>query len=235
MRMRACLKQCCEQLTGLWVQRPQHGVRALADIKSTRCPIRMMFDVGANVGQTARQFCDAFPGAVVHCFEPVEATFSALEANVVHEPRVQCHQLALGNAVGEAAMFVTANNTMSSLRAPSQFLRRECVQVSTVDAFCVAHEVPRIDVLKIDAEGHDLEVLQGAADMLHTARVAFVITEVGFIRGDCRHVLFDDVRDLLHSAGFHVAGFYGQQPEWSGEPRLRFANALFSNERAFSR
>ena len=106
----------------------------------------------------------------------------------------------------------------------------ESVRVTTVDAFASANAIDRIDLLKVDAEGHDLNVLRGAAAMLDGGRVAFVLAEVGFARAQPPHVLFDDVRDLLAAHRFAVFGIYDQQLEWSGENRLRYANACFCHE-----
>jgi len=82
---------------------------------------------------------------------------------------------------------------------------------------------------------YDLDVVQGASRMLAEGRVAMVLAEVGFTPGDDRHVLFDDVRGLLLPHCFSLLGIYGQQAEWSGEKKLRFANAMFSREDVFLR
>ena len=59
----------------------------------------------------------------------------------------------------------------------------------------------------------DLMVLKGAAGLLSTGRIPFVLAEIGFTPGDNRHVLFDDVRGLLAPYGHRLYGFYGQTLE----------------------
>lgn len=78
-------------------------------------------------------------------------------------------------------------------------------------------------------------VLFGAAQMLKERRVAFIVAECGFDPLDTRHVLFDDIRSYLMSTDFKVFGIYDQQPEWSGEQHLRYANVCFSCESSFSK
>ena len=102
--------------------------------------------------------------------------------------------------------------------------------VSTVDAFATVQGVDHIDLLKIDAEGNDLKVLEGSGDLLVAGSISLILVEAGFTPGDDWHVLFDSVRDLLATRGSRLFGIYGQQPEWSGEKRFRLANALFCNE-----
>jgi FkbM family methyltransferase len=231
MRVKKKIQRLLESRFHLHVDstRP-HGRDDCHDIRASGLPIRMIFDAGANDGASARKFLDAFPDATIHSFEPVGSTFDALRRNMENEARVHCHRLALGAAEGEATIYLTQHTSMNSLIRPEHVLGEETVLVTTIDAFAQAKAIDRADLLKIDTEGNDLEVLRGAERMLRDGRIAFVLAEVGFHRGDCRHVLFDDVRDFLAPHGFAVFGIYDQQPEWSGERRLRYANACFLRE-----
>lgn len=215
-----------------------YSVRAHAredwyDIRKSGCRIENIFDVGANIGQSAHKFRDAFPKANIYCFEPVRDLFQELHQSLTGDGHVQCFQVALGSVPGIGKIYLTDHSTTSSLIEPEISRGVEEVQIDTIDSFCAAHGTERIDLLKVDAEGFDLEVLKGAASLLSSARVAFVLVEVGFHPGDTRHVLFDHVREFLMPHGFHVYGFYDQNLEWSGESRLRFANVCFANETAF--
>ena len=180
------------------------------------------------------KFAAAFPDAVIHSFEPVSVTFDLLVRNLRGRPKAYCHRLALGKAPGEAQIYLTQHSTTSSLIRPDDARGSEIVQVGTVDEFASTHGLDRIDLLKIDTEGFDLDVLEGAAGMLSRGQIKFTLVEVGFHRGDRRHVLFDDVRDFLVARGFAVFGIYDQQPEWSGENRLRYANVCFRHATVFS-
>lgn len=204
-----------------------HGRDDCHDIQQTGAEITTVLDIGANNGSSALKFSDAFPGATVHSFEPVASTFEILQANVAGRKEILCHRLAMGSAPGVAQIYLTTHDTMNSLVRPDTVLGEETVRVTTVDEFASAQNIERIDLLKVDAEGFDLEVLRGAEKMMAAGRVAFILAEVGFHPGDARHILFDDVRDYLAPRGFAVFGFYDQQPEWSGENKLRYANACF--------
>jgi hypothetical protein len=142
---------------------------------------------------------------------------------------VECHRLALGPEPAQATMYLTESSLMSSLLRPNDedLKATETVDVATLGETLANLEVGPVDLLKIDAEGYDLEVLAGGVDHLSRGLVKFVLIEAGFHPGDERHPLFDDVRFFLMKFGFCVFGIYDQKLEWSGESSLRFANVLF--------
>jgi FkbM family methyltransferase len=227
------LQSNIEEFFGISISREYHGQRDWFDIGSSGCKIKTIFDVGANIGQSAIKFRTAFPDATIHCFEPIKDTFEELVGNVNGYASVRCHQIALGNKEGQESMYLTDQSLTNSLIMPGKFVGLEDVKVLTVDGFASDNQIERIDLLKVDTEGFDLEVLRGAQNLLSSGKIAFVLVEVGFHPGDSRHVLFDDVRSFLLKIGYSVFGVYDQTMEWSGEQRLRFANVCFSNESAF--
>jgi len=182
-----------------------HGREDWHDIRMSGCRIESVFDVGANMGQSAQKFRGAFPKAKIYCFEPVRGLFQELKKSVAGDAHVQCFQIALGSARGLGKIYLTDHSTTSSLVEPEHARGWEEVQIDAVDSFCAAREIERTDLLKVDAEG--FEVFKGADSLLSSSRVAFVLAEVGFHPRDTRHVLFDHARELLMARGFHVYGF----------------------------
>jgi FkbM family methyltransferase len=216
------------QRRAFFFQKSRHGIEDVLDMSPWFSPNDAILDVGANVGQSAIRFRAIFPKARIICFEPVASTFAELQKNT-RRLGVEAHKLALGSETKSQTMFLTHFSTSSSLLKPPEDELRdtEQVEVVTLDQFVKEHSLDYIGLLKIDAEGFDLEVINGAAEMLSSGRVRFVMVEVGFHPGDDRHPLFDEVRNTLMKYGFHVFGIYNQGLEWTGEPSLRFANILF--------
>jgi len=205
-----------------------HGISDVTDV-AQRCPQpSLILDVGANEGQSAIKFRSAFPSARIISFEPVEETFDLLCRRTA-SLGVECQRLAVGSRPGRATIHLTNSSFTSSLKEPEagELVATSEVEVTTVDDFVASNRIDTIDLLKIDVEGFDLEVIAGGARTLAEGKVRFALVEVGFAHGDARHPLFDDVRDALAQHQFDVYGIYDQTLEWSGEPRLRFANALF--------
>lgn len=206
-----------------------HGREDWFDIKKTGCEVMTIFDVGANIGQSVVKFREAFPEARIFCFEPVESVFDRLAENTKGDERISLHKLALADSVGQRTIYLTADQTTNSFESTQNAIGAVSVLVSTVDDFTGQNAIDRIDLLKVDVEGYDLKVLEGAKKCLQENRIVFVVVEVGFNKNDSLHVSFENIRRFLASHGYVVFGFYDQQLEWSGRPQLRYANACFCN------
>jgi hypothetical protein len=102
------------------------------------------------------------------------------------------------------------------------------VECATLDGFCQAQGVAQIDVLKVDAEGHDLAVLQGAEGLLAGGRVKFVFVEFNNIlprEGTTGGALLP-ISSLLEPLGFQFVASYPEYMITEGELFVT-SNALF--------
>jgi FkbM family methyltransferase len=163
----------------------------MADIRrlsaALHWPVECAFDVGANIGQTSHQILREFPACHVFAFEPHPEAYKELQKAVPID-RVSAYELALSSTPEVMTFYVYdgegAPSTINSLTRNARFARR-ChlrpreltVSSSTVDDFCREHAIHRINILKIDAEGHDHHVLRGAERMLSDRRIDFVQVE----------------------------------------------------------
>lgn len=163
------------------------------------------FDVGAAQGVWSEAVLARNPAATIFAFEPMPATFERLSAHL--GDRVRLNACALGEAAGHAEMFAPPggdeqDGELASLhvRDLSRFdLAVETigrVEVRTLDDFCAEHEIARIDLLKIDTEGHELAVLTGAERMLAAGAVRAIQFEFGGTNIDARVFLRDIVGRL---------------------------------------
>lgn len=209
-----------------------HGTDLARDISRhfSRAELGIIFDIGANVGQTALEYSQRFPNSAVYSFEPVASTFALLQKNTRHLRRFNSYNLAFGEASGEFPMVICEDsrlNTLALNRAiKSTNHQTEMVKVTTLDRFAGQQGIQSIDLLKIDAEGHDLEILKGAEELLSGGRINFIQVETGF--GDSTsHITLTQFIQFLHQYGYAVFGIYEQQPYWTGEPWLMYANAVF--------
>jgi FkbM family methyltransferase len=209
---------------------PKHGLVDTYDIARAAGNVNTIVDVGANIGQSAIRFRAAFPKARIVCLEPVSGTFAELKRRTA-QLDVDYFNIALGSENTRSTIYLTSHafsTTNSLVRSTVEAMAgTEEVVVETLDFFVDQQKISEIDILKIDVEGFDLEVLKGAVQTLTAGKIRFVIMEVGFHPGDNRHPLFDDARGMLMDYGFRVFGLYQQTLEWTGEPAVRFANAVF--------
>jgi len=139
---------------------------------------RVVVDVGANVGTFALYAKLAIrPDAVVHCFEPSPASVALLRRNVAPFDDVHVHAVALSDADGEADLHLCADNSgqHSLKRHPALHAEAVRVPVRDADAAFDAAGIDRVDVLKIDTEGSELEILRSLGPRLD--RVNLVVAE----------------------------------------------------------
>lgn len=228
MGLKDAIRRGLKRAGYLVVARERLGVDALVDI-ARLCgdtPVRCVFDVGANRGQMALAFATAFPRACIHSFEPVPQTLMTLRAAVRRQPRIHVHGLALGAAATTAAMALGATSGESSLQNVTADETTVTVSVDTVDAVAARLGVEAIDLLKLDVEGHELAVLDGAATMLARGAIRFILAECVFApdpRG--RHTLFADLHARLDGAGFAYVAAYAEGFELAAGRAL--ANVLY--------
>lgn len=197
---------------------------------------RVIFDVGANTGQSAKQFLKQFPASRLCCFEPVFATFQVLKRNLASNPRVDCFQLAVGSSAGCGTMVLQDASVCNFLRGRSDEpimdgAKTESVKVISLDTFCSENQIDHINYLKVDTEGGDLDVLHGAARMLSNQKIDFVQVEAGMNPANRRHVPFEAIKEYLEAQQYFLFGIYEQVNEWpTQEPHLRRTNPTFISQ-----
>jgi FkbM family methyltransferase len=164
----------------------------------------IIFDVGANVGKYAKSILDVLNGnAIIHCFEPSLATSEKLQKNLQPYGNVFVHRLALSNSPGEAILYGRQSNSeVASLVQTATSEKygtrtEEHVTLTTIDDFCRVKNISGIYFLKIDVEGNELKVLQGAEEMLAAKNIQFIQFEFGMFNIDSR-TYFRDLWALLH-------------------------------------
>lgn len=218
-------------------RRVPHGVDFLRDLRRETHgrQLSVIFDIGANVGQSSLRYAQTFPTAQLYSFEPISRTFAELERALRGRPRVRCFNQAMGAEPGEIEVVLQKLSIENSLLAqPGSHTTgdTERVRVDTVDRFCSSHNISNIDFLKIDTEGFDLEVLKGAEQLLAAQQVAYVQVEAGVGAHNTKHVPLRTLQEHLEQRHYVPFGFYDQTPEfWNDMPRLRFCNAVFIAER----
>lgn len=110
--------------------------------------------------------------------------------------------IAFGESNGEIVVKLFDNNSpINSLRNdlmnPELDAVSQKVKVQKLDDYCFDSNISHIDLLKIDAEGYELLILEGSNSMLKQENIGMIYCETGFIDKDKRHVKFDVLLNLL--------------------------------------
>jgi len=159
-----------------------------------------LFDVGANEGQFLEMIAGGLRGVpfCIHAFEPSEKAFTILRQKAGTQPSVILNNFALGREQGKAKLFYEKSGSgLGSLYERRldhfgiDFTQSATVSVQTLDQYCTEQGIQRIDLLKLDVEGHELEVLRGAQRMFSERRIGIVSFEFGGCNIDSRTFLQD--------------------------------------------
>lgn len=184
---------------------------ALGLAGATKSDAIVALDVGANVGLWTSAFLAAAPDSEVYAFEPSATAFETLRQSLGSDKRVHLARTALGAEVGMRTLF--ADSPGSGLASLTRrrldhfsinFDYSEEVGITTLDEWFDAQPAqggvaPLI--LKMDVEGHELDVLRGAERMLGSLKV--IQFEFGGCNIDTR-TYFQDFFYYFKSAGFRL-------------------------------
>ena len=162
----------------------------------------VIFDVGANIGKYAELVLSVFEDIKIalHCFEPSAKTFELLESNteIADKAHIILNNFALGSCHGRRELY--SDQVGSGLASLTKrrlehfgidFNFIEICEIDTLDEYCGRNNIDMIDLLKIDVEGHELDVLEGSRAMLKKAAIKFIQFEFGGCDIDTRIFIQD--------------------------------------------
>ena len=176
-------------------------------------PGDVVVDVGAHSGRHFDNFVSLVgAGGRAIAVEPLPDCVEYLKSRYQDHANVAIHNLALSNFSGTAEFVAVENSPEESglrekiYNAPDRILKKILVRVDTLDNLVV--DVQKIDFIKIDVEGAEINLLEGARECLRRTR-PFVSVEYGFpgysAYGNANTSLFD----LARSMNYCCADLYG--------------------------
>jgi FkbM family methyltransferase len=145
---------------------------------------RICIDIGANVGDYSLELLKK-TRAKVFAFEPVPTTFERLRENLSSfQNRIVFENKGVGSANGilsiyyspEASAHASFSNEIKAIDYINNDLKSD-VEVVTLDSYCASHGMTDIDFIKIDTEGFESEVFQGAAETFKNIQPKFIEIE----------------------------------------------------------
>lgn len=174
-----------------------------------------VLDVGANIGQYAAALrSTGFAGRIIS-FEPLGDAYAQLAHRAAKDPKWTVAHTAVGAEPGTLEIHIAANSHSSSVlpmndahldAAPhSRTVGSESVPVTTIADVVAAHEiVPDRTLLKIDTQGYEKPVLDGAGELL--AQFALVQLELSFVPLYDGQALYPELVERLGALGFEWYG-----------------------------
>lgn len=191
-----------------------HRTNGESWLLSTLAPLHpvVVLDVGANHGTWSSVALATLPHATVHAFEPVPATYEHLGRRVGASSRLVIQNAALtAHDAGQLKMWTGRHDTLASaVLSPVNGGNEVVVESMTGDTYCATAGIEHIDLLKVDTEGHDLDVLHGFSSMLERGCVDVIQFEFTLFAVFAR-IWLRDFCDLLEPLGYSIGKLY---PTW---------------------
>ena len=157
--------------------------------------IKSVFDVGGHKGEfikTVKKFKNI---EKIYSFEPQKKIYQKLNKSSI-ENKIFCFNFALGNNNEIRNLKInkkTSTSTFSDINnlslwykiksfilrgsTKSSFIDEEKVSVMKLDDFCDDYKISNIDLLKIDTEGHEKQVLEGALNLIKEKKIKYILLE----------------------------------------------------------
>lgn len=177
----------------------------------------VIFDVGANIGAITLAFAQKNPRALIHSFEPTHYAMEKLRRNLTLNPdlagRVTLCPLFVGSssgAAGETHAYaswrvdepaIDAHPTHQGTKMPST------AALTTLDDYVASQQIPHVHLIKIDTDGHELDVLCGARQLMAGSRPRIVMEMCPYLLNE-RKLTLNDYRDAL-GAGYELRKLRG--------------------------
>ena len=198
--------------------------------------INTVYDVGAHRGSWSEAGLDLFPRAQFHCFDPLPYA----EDWASKEPRACFYQLLLGDREAQVPFFSTGSTGDSIYRETTAWYRDqqpELLSMNRLERVVAERRLPSPDLLKIDAQGAELDILRGATSLLPD--ISLIQLECSLVPYNRGAPLIGAVIDQLRAWGFLVAAiepivFTGMRSSRFGYPKGAFipqADVLFVAQR----
>ena len=199
-------------------------------------PVKFIFDVGANVGNTVEVYAQLFPAAEIYAFEPYKPAYEQLASRFQKNPRVHPIHRAAGLEQQRTSLHVNEYvDTNSLLPRPTHARRYYAaanvprgmtpVEVIRLDDFAREQGVEKIDLLKLDIQGGESAALRGASRLLKSGAIAILYCEVFFVPHYEGALLFHELSAQL--ADFDYTVYTLRHLVHGQNGQLRFADALY--------
>lgn len=202
-------------------------------VVNTNSPV--IFDVGANKGQSIELYSRLFTDATIYSFEPNPGLYKTLAERFKDNHKVHVSPVALGETDGSNEFIVFENNELSSFKhmevntfnpfSGEKIDSKPVVEITTLDSYVQKNAIPGITLLKIDTQGYELEILKGSIQRLSAGVIQHIYLEICLVplyKGQSNYI---DIFRLLQQYGYQLVGIYEMRRY---NNFIEWANALFT-------
>ena len=185
----------------------------------------IIFDVGANKGQSIEKYLKLFGNPTIHSFEPIKEEINKLEKKYQNNKNIYLNNFALGEKNEIKDFNITAksdNSSFNEITLGTEWLKTrsrqnntselayvkkiEKVKVSTLDEYVKFNNIDKIDLIKIDTQGYEDKVLEGSQNTIKGNKISVIQTEIMFDNNYKKYFSFSDLEKFIIPYDFRMVG-----------------------------
>lgn len=212
----------------------------------------VIFDIGANRGQSIERFLKINHNSIIHSFEPNIDEFNHMKKRYGSFKNIKLNNFAVGkekikkvlNIAGHSgsSSFLQLNNNTSWLKLRSKQLgiseedyitKKIEVDINTVDSYCDMYNINHIDIMKVDTQLFEDQVLLGSERMLREQKIDAIELEVTFSSVYEKYFNFSDLEKFLLPNEYRLSAMrLNNNNLFTGT--IFFADSLYLNKKKFN-
>lgn len=185
----------------------------------------IIFDVGANKGQSIIKFKKLFKDPVIHSFEPNTKEVDELCKKYDDDKKVFLNNVGVGEKQGSSEFNINAisghssfknlipNTTwikkrsqLAKIQSEKYTIEKVLTKIIKLDDYAKKNEINKIDILKIDTQGYEDKVLQGSEELLKNKKIKMIKLELIYSEIYEKPLQIFDVEKLLITNGYRLFG-----------------------------
>ena len=211
----------------------------------------IIFDVGANKGQSIDRFLKINNNSLIHSFEPNIDEFNYLKKKYGSCDNIKLNNIAVGREKTSKILNITGHSGSSSffnfkkdtrwikLRSKQLGIKQEDyitkkieVEVDTIDSYCEINKIDHIDIMKVDTQLFEEEVLIGSKNMIKDQKIDAIELEITFSSVYDKYFNFSDLEKYLIQNGYRFSAIrLNNNNIFTGS--IFFADVLFLSKKKF--
>jgi len=212
---------------------PSNSEKVMLKYLLNKHQINTVLDIGANIGQFSKLLRkNGYKHQIISC-EPLTEAYTKLEEVAKSDLKWETHKIAIGKEIVTSTINVSENSYSSSLlqihdnhleaEEASKFIGNQNIEIKKLNHVFIPQKNNKT-LLKIDTQGFELEVIEGAIDVFN--HIDVVLVELSIIPMYKEGPLYTSVISKLDKLGFELYQFY---PEFTSSTsyRLLQANGFF--------